>query len=225
MENRTCSLIEFKSGSQEFSVSFIASSCCSSHFGLILFSCCYYFFFLILLLLLFSSLVHVVVRFTWDCYSSPIAIILFFSGPGFQDLDARVGPGRRETRFFSYYYYYFSLGWFLLLFFSLGTATLLLLLLLFFSQDLGFKTSTRASGLVSVKPDFSHTAIIIFLVVGSSCCSSHLGLLLFSYCYYFFFFRTSTRTLSPVDMKLELRQGHVRPSRSQQRRPKHHRQT
>ncbi len=42
----------------EFSVSFIGSSCSSSHLGLLLFSCCYYFFpialILFLLLLLFS---------------------------------------------------------------------------------------------------------------------------------------------------------------------------
>jgi hypothetical protein len=54
LENRTSLLIELKSGYQEFSVSFIGSSCCSSHLGLLLFSCCYYFFFLILLLLFFS---------------------------------------------------------------------------------------------------------------------------------------------------------------------------
>jgi hypothetical protein len=87
------------------------SSCCSSHLGLLLYSCCYYFFFLktwvsgpqrtcwarlawnsiflILLLLLFSWLVPLVVLLTWDCYSSHVDIILFFSGPGFQDLDAR----------------------------------------------------------------------------------------------------------------------------------------
>jgi hypothetical protein len=44
LENQTCSLIELKSGSEEFFVSFIGSSCCSSHLGLLLFSCCYYFF-------------------------------------------------------------------------------------------------------------------------------------------------------------------------------------
>jgi hypothetical protein len=55
--------------------------------------------------------------------------------------------------YFSYCYYYFSPGWFLLLFFTLGTTTLLLLLLLFFSQDLGFRTSMRAPGLVGVKPE------------------------------------------------------------------------
>ncbi len=121
LENRTGSLIELKFGSQEFPISFIGSSYCSSHLGLLLFSCCYYFF--------FSYCYY---------YFSPRTSIF-----GFEDLVLRTyvsGLGRMHARtfFFSYCYYYFSPGWFLLLFFSLGTAILLLLLL--GSQDLGLRT-------------------------------------------------------------------------------------
>ncbi len=43
----------------EFSVSFIGSSCASSHLGLLLFSCCYYLFF------------------SYNYYSSPMIVLLF----------------------------------------------------------------------------------------------------------------------------------------------------
>jgi hypothetical protein len=124
LENRTGSFIELKSGSQEFPVSFIGSSCCSSHLGLLFFSCYYYFFFLILLLLLFSH-----------------DLDIWVLGPGFQDL---------RLLLFSCCYTFFFLILLLLLFSCCYTFFFLILLLLLFSQDLdiwvsgpGFQDSNR----------------------------------------------------------------------------------
>jgi hypothetical protein len=70
LENRISSLIELKSGSQEFSVSFIGSSCCSSHLGLLLFSCCYYLF-------IFHTVIITFLLVGSSCCSSHLGLLLF----------------------------------------------------------------------------------------------------------------------------------------------------